>query len=159
VPQPYGGAIDEYRAAIGGRPAETPAHITLVPPTTIESARWDEVVAHVAATAADTAPFEVWLRGTGTFTPVSPVVFIGVVAGISSCERLAARLRSGPLHSVARYPYHPHVTIAHDLPDAELDRAFVEQADFEARFAVTSLTLYVQRPDGWRAVDELTVGR
>ena len=33
-----------------------------------------------------------------------------------------------------RFPYHPHVTVAHHLADAQLDRAFAELADFECEF-------------------------
>lgn len=150
--------LDAYRADIGGRPAETPAHITLVPPTAVDPHDWDEVIAHLDGAAQAQPPFEVLLRGTGTFQPVAPVVFIGVVAGISDCERLAAALRSGPLHSRARYPYHPHVTIAHDLPDTGLSRAFADQAGFELGFRVGSFTLFVQQPVGWRAVREFRLG-
>ena len=37
------------------------------------------------------------LRGTGTFRPVSPVVFVSLVEGISQCEQLADAVRRGPL--------------------------------------------------------------
>ena len=37
------------------------------------------------------------LRGTGTFRPVSPVVFVNVAEGISRCELLADAVRRGPL--------------------------------------------------------------
>lgn len=144
--------LDEYRDGLGGRPAETPAHITLVPPTPVEPASRDAVAAHLERVVGGQAPFSVHLRGTGTFRPVSPVVFVVVVAGISSCEVLAAGLRSGPLRSRPTFPYHPHVTIAHDLPDAELDRAFVEQAGFEAAFQVDEVTQYERRSSGWQAV-------
>ena len=70
---------------------------------------------------------------------------------------LAAGLRSGPLWSRATFPYHPHVTIAHDLPDDELDRAFDEQAGFEATFQVAAVTQYELRSPGWQAVRELVL--
>lgn len=106
-----------------------------------------------------TSPFEVRLRGTGTFRPVSPVVFIGVVAGISGCEVLASRLRAGPLQGEPSFPYHPHVTIVHGAPDEVLDRAFDEHAGFEAAWTVSGFTLY-ERFDAsdWRAVREFGLG-
>ncbi len=64
------------------------------------------------------------LRGTGTFRPVSPVVFVTVAEGISGCEQLASSVRRGPLAADLQFPYHPHVTVAHHLDDDTLDRAF-----------------------------------
>jgi 2'-5' RNA ligase len=133
----------------GGRP-QTPAHITLAPPTEIDDADLPDVVAHL----------DVRVRGTGTFRPVSPVVFVGVVAGIGGCEELAGRVRSGPLRSRPSFPYHPHVTIAHGLSDDLLDRAFEEQAGFDASWPVESFTLYERTPAStWTPSRELTLGR
>ena len=41
------------------------------------------------------------------------------------------------------FPFHPHVTVAHHLPDDRLDQAFVELARFECAFDVPSFHLYV----------------
>ena len=38
-----------------------------------------------------------YLRGTATFLPVSPVVFVALAQGISACERLSDAIRTGPL--------------------------------------------------------------
>lgn len=111
--------------------------------------------AHLDAASAAQTPFVVHLRGTGTFRPVSPVVFIGVVAGISCCKVLSAALRSGPLSGRPRFPYHPHVTIAHGLPDHLLDRAFAEQAAFDARYLVDAFSLYEHTDGGWRVRREI----
>ena len=46
--------------------------------------------------AAD-EPWRSELRGTGTFRPVSPVVFIQVARGIPACEQLEATVRRGVL--------------------------------------------------------------
>ncbi len=110
------------------------------------------LLADVSAVAAAHVPFRVRLRGTATFRPVSPVVFVVVVEGISGCEGLEAALRGGPLAGTRRFPYHPHVTVAHDLPDALLDRAFDELQGFEANFEVTSFSLYRGDSDGWHSV-------
>jgi len=52
---------------------------------------------HLAEVAAETAPYRIHLRGSGTFRPVSPVVFVSLAEGISSTEQLAVRCRRGPL--------------------------------------------------------------
>ena len=74
-----------------------------------------------------------------------------VVEGISACEQLAAALRQGPLSVELQFPYHPHVTIAHHLPDEALDRAFGELADFESLFGAEEFHLYVHDEEkGWQ---------
>jgi 2'-5' RNA ligase len=82
---------------------------------------------------------------------VSPVVFVPLVQGIAGCERLESRVRSGPLARELRFPYHPHVTVAHDLPPDALDRAFSAMADYTAEFRVHGFSMFEQGPDEiWR---------
>ena len=158
VPAPFRERLDRYRRELAGRDPETPAHITLVPPTQVADASVPAVHGHLERAAALTGPFGVRLRGTATFRPVSPVVFVAVVAGISDCERLAATLRAGPLQSPASFPYHPHVTIAHGLSEEKLDRAFEERAGFDASWTASTFTLYVHSARaGWVPARELAL--
>lgn len=152
VPEPWASQLQDYRLRIGDPTAEgVPSHITLIPPTAIEDGL-AEIEQHLAAAATAQGPFRVHLRGTGTFRPVSPVVFIMLAEGISQCEQLAGAVRRGPLAVDLSFPYHPHVTIAHHLDDAALDRAFDDLADFDCLFDVTGFHLYVHdAEEGWRA--------
>jgi 2'-5' RNA ligase len=152
IPEPWASQLQDYRTRLGDETATMiPTHITLVPPTEVDDAAVEEIETHLAAVAERLDAFEVHLRGTGTFRPVSPVVFVAVVKGISSCEQLASAVRRGPLTVELSFPYHPHVTVAHDLPDAALDKAFEELADFESTFVVEDFHLYVHdERDGWR---------
>jgi 2'-5' RNA ligase len=149
VPPPHREQLGATRAALGDpRAGEIPPHITLVPPTVVAA---DDVAAirqELAAIAATWAPFRLHLRGTGSFRPVSPVVFVQVVDGIAACERLEAACRRGRLEQTLRFNYHPHVTIAHGLPDDALDRAFAALAAFEASFEVEAIDLYRRADDG-----------
>jgi 2'-5' RNA ligase len=160
VPDPHGSTLQDFRVALGDESARhIPTHITLVPPAVVPEGSLDQIEAHLESAAAGQRPFRVRLRGTGTFRPVSPVVFVGVVEGISSCEMLAAATRSGPLALRASFPYHPHVTVAHDLPDEDLDRAFRELADYEAAFEVDDFWLYVHdERHGWRPTTAFRLG-
>ena len=109
--------------------------------------------------AADTEPFEVQLRGTGTFRPVSQVVFVAMAAGIAECERLADAIRTGPLWRELAHPYHPHVTVAHDVPGAALDAAYERLGGYTARFEVDHFTRYEHSGDGvWRPVRHYPLG-
>ncbi len=102
-----------------------------------------EIDRHLSAVAGDATPYLLRMRGTGTFRPVSPVVFVNVVQGIGGCEMLAQRVRRGPLAIDTTFPYHPHVTIAHQLDEELLDRAFDEKAGFDCSFTVDRFSLYV----------------
>jgi 2'-5' RNA ligase len=91
---------------------------------------------------------------------VSPVVFIMLAEGISQCEQLADDVRDGPLGVELHFPYHPHVTVAHHLGDAELDRAFGDLAGFDCAFDVTDFHLYVHEGElGWQSSRSFPLGR
>ena len=109
--------------------------------------------------ATEVEPFRMRLRGTGTFRPVSPVVFVTVAEGISQCEALADAVRRGPLETDLLFPYHPHVTVAHHLDDDVMDAAFEELATFECSFDVDRFHLYVHDSElGWQTTREFPLG-
>jgi 2'-5' RNA ligase len=152
LPEPWASELQDYRTALGDETATLiPTHITLVPPVELSE---DQIVAaeeHLVAVAGGTDGFEIHLRGTGTFRPVSPVVFVSLVEGISQCEELAERVRQGPLDVPLQFPFHPHVTIAHHLGEDVLDRAFDELADFDCTFEAEQFHLYRHDEEiGWR---------
>ncbi|MBS43288.1 MAG: 2'-5' RNA ligase [Nocardioides sp.] len=155
LPEPWGSRLRGYRASLGDPQAsEVPSHITLVPPTEVDRPL-EELEEHLADAAGDVPGFEVHLRGTATFRPVSPVVYVDLALGTEGCARLADAVRRGPLDVDLAFPYHPHVTVAHHLDDATLDRAEVDLAQFDCRFAVTAFQLYVHEgDDGWRTARE-----
>ncbi|HEX6075744.1 MAG TPA: 2'-5' RNA ligase family protein [Micromonosporaceae bacterium] len=156
IPEPWASRLDQRRAATGDPQAGLiPCHLTLLGPTDLAEERLSEVDKHLSRVAAGHRPFTLYLRGTGTFRPVSDVVFIAVVAGISECELLEREIRTGPLRRDLKFPYHPHVTVAHDVDGRigqdRLDAVFDELARFEARFQVSTFTLFEHCPDGrWR---------
>lgn len=152
IPEPWGPQLQAYRVAIGDEAArEIPTHITLLPPYEATAEEWSALEDHLTRVARAASPFTVQMRGTGTFRPVSPVVFVNVVAGISECEQLSARVNDGPLSIETRFPYHPHVTIAHEVSEPQLDRAFDELAGFECSFEVAGFHLYEYvEGSGWR---------
>jgi len=151
IPEPWGEQLQSYRVALGDGSAQgIPTHITLMPPTEVEESAVPGIEQHLAEASASNTAFRIRLRGTGTFRPVSPVVFVMVAEGISGCEQLAFSVRRGPLEVDLAFPYHPHVTVAHHLPDPQLDRAFDDLASFECSFTVDRFSLYVHdHLDGW----------
>lgn len=152
IPEPYGGELQDHREAFGDPLARSiPTHVTLLPPTEVDGDALPAIEEHLRAIAESEVPYVMRLRGTATFRPASPVVFMALAEGIAVCERLERKVRRGPLYRELHFPYHPHVTVAHDLPDDVLDRAFKELADYEACFSVWGFSLYEHGPDGvWR---------
>jgi 2'-5' RNA ligase len=152
IPEPFSAELQGWRRDFGDPMAcAIPPHITLLPPTVVPAADLPTVEKHLAEVAAAGEPFRVRLRGTATFRPVSPVVFVAVAEGISACEMLSKSVRTGPLPGELTYPYHPHVTVAHDLPPDVLDRAFKKLSDYAAQFDATAFSLYEHGADQvWR---------
>lgn len=158
VPEPWGSELRHHRLALGDTAAhQIPTHVTLLPPYETSDACVRELTTHLEGVAAATEPFTIHLRGTGTFRPVSPVVFLTLVEGISQCEQLAADVLSGPVRLERDFPFHPHVTVAHHLDEAGLDRAFEELAGYEAEFAVQGMWMYNHDPAvGWHPARSFT---
>jgi 2'-5' RNA ligase len=154
IPAPFASELQRLRKSYGDPLADSiPTHVTLLPPTEITDDLVPEINEHLERVAALQQPFTMLLRSTGTFRPVSPVVFVQVAGGISACERIEQAIRTGPLKREVQFYYHPHVTVAHHVDEAAMDRAFSELASYECSFQVGSFDLYEHGGDlVWRAV-------
>lgn len=161
IPEPHRAFLQERRADFGDDAAwQIPPHITVLPPTVVDARAYSAFTRHCAQVTSLGKPFTVVLRGTGTFRPVSDVVYIQVAQGVSMCERLEKAVRAGPVRRPLDFNYHPHVTVAHGVSEANLDRAFDELSDYGASFQVTDLHLYeLGGDDGiWRPVRTFALG-
>ena len=161
IPQPHSTALQTWRRRVGDPAADVIwPHVTLLPPTAVPADELPAIEAHLAAVAAGATPFSMHLAGTGTFRPTSPVVFVQISRGVSDCELLEKAIRSGSLRRELEFPYHPHVTVAHEISDRGLDEAFEGLSDFIARFRVDRFGLFVRHADGsWSARAEYPLGR
>ena len=122
IPEPWGSQLDEHRAASGDPMA-------VIHPGAPDPARPDRGRRDVDAAGGDRGPpgrgrrrltvrSSVQLRGTGTFRPGHPG---RVRRGRRRHRRVRDARRRHPVRPAARelaYPYHPHVTVAHDVPAA-----------------------------------------
>ncbi|KNE79085.1 MULTISPECIES: 2'-5' RNA ligase family protein [Streptomyces] len=161
VPEPYGSQLQERRAGFGDTAAHhIPTHVTLLPPTEVDAALLPDFRRHLAEVAAGGRPFAMRLEGTGSFRPVSPVVYVKLAEGMRECSELQELVRSGPVERELQFPYHPHVTVAHGIADTAMDRALVELADYTASWLASGFALYEQGTDGqWRMLREYPFGR
>jgi 2'-5' RNA ligase len=161
IPEPWGSQLTRRRVQAGDELAKyVPAHLTLLGPTDVDRAVLSGVEVHLATVAAEYPPYTLHLRGTGTFRPLTEVVFVAVAAGISECEQLAAAIGSiDPLRRETKFPYHPHVTVAQDVPPAVLDEVYDDLAGFSARFRVDRFTLFEHSGDGrWKPRRDFLLG-
>jgi 2'-5' RNA ligase len=160
IPEPHASVLSGWRRRVGDKRGELiPPHVTLLPPTPIERDELPAVRSHLLKAAESAAPFSMHLFGTGTFRPLSPVVFVGVARGIGDCELLEQSVRSGPLLRELEFTYHPHVTVAQDISDEQLDEAYDGLSSFVARFAVEHFSLFERAPDGvWSRQEDYRLG-
>ena len=120
---------------------DIPPHLTILPPLPMRPEQLADVRAYVAQTARASAPFQISCGPAQSFEPVSPVVYLGVGDGRDGVLALHADLAGGPLGGDFRFPFVPHVTLAH-TPDAEQRaRVLREMAQFSARSDVAELYL------------------
>jgi 2'-5' RNA ligase len=162
VPEPYGSLLQERRVGFGDPVASgIPTHVTLLPPTEVDPWELPAIREHLADVAATGRPFQMRLSGTGTFRPLSPVVYVRVVEGAEACTWLQKQVRdaSGPVARELAFPYHPHVTVAHGISDEAMDRAYEELSAYRAEWPCTGFALYEQGTDGvWRKLREFHFG-
>ncbi|MBG6182876.1 2'-5' RNA ligase [Arthrobacter sp. CAN_A214] len=158
IPEPLATELEKWRASFGDPMAVlVPPHITLI--TTTPAMDWQGTMEHVRAVARAQSTFTVTLKSTGSFRPVSPVVFLKVDQGFEECVGLHEKLQAGPLERTLDFPFHPHVTVAHDVSDAGMDAAVEELESFEASFEVRSMGLYEHQSSGsWKLREELNFG-
>ncbi|GAA2286003.1 2'-5' RNA ligase family protein [Streptomyces hawaiiensis] len=162
VPEPHGSELQQLRAGFGDASAHgIPTHVTLLPPTEVDESALPAVETHLAEVAAAGRAFPMRLSGTGTFRPLSPVVFVRVAAGAEACTLLQQQVRdpAGPAARELQFPYHPHVTVAHGIDEAAMDRAYEELSGYEAEWPCTGFALYEQGSDGvWRKLRDFPFG-
>ena len=153
IPAPWARELQRCRESFGDPLAGgIPIHVTLLPPTAIDERALPAVQDHLRKIADDERGFTMRLFGTSSFRPTSPVVFVELREGVEECTRIEEKVRSGPLHRPIDFAYHPHVTIAHDLPPVVLDEAQRALADYDVSFEVDGFSLYEHVEGVWRPV-------
>lgn len=149
VPEPWVSQITEARLSLGdAAAANVPAHVTIMPPLAVSPDDREAVFEHLRAVAKRHGPFKISIHGSGSFLPVSPVVFLNVEVGARECADLADDVRSGPLEYNLRFPYHAHITLAQGLSEPRLEEALDLGKGFEASWTVPGFRLDKLEADG-----------
>ncbi len=159
LPEPLAAHVQAWRRAFAEPTrARIAPHVTLVPPQAVADERLPDAVALLDRAAAEAAPAAVTLHGAATFLPGSPVSYLVVDDGASALAALEAALRVEPLER-RTHPFHPHVTVAQELPAPQLEAAAAELAGFHASFPLGGVSLMAQDSDRrWRPLHHAAVG-
>jgi len=113
IPDPLGKFLDDLRRVLvpGCNPH---AHVSLLPPRPL-AVEWQVASDKVRSVLHNRAPFEVELTKIEVF-PVTDVIYISVGNGASELRQVHREMNSGPLEFQEPFSYHPHITLAQELP-------------------------------------------
>jgi 2'-5' RNA ligase len=90
------------------------AHVTILPPRPV-SVDVDEAIEHARTLVAGFAPFDI-VAGEVAMFPLTDVIYINIKHGEAELKEMYRALNRGPLAFQEPFPYHPHITLAQDLP-------------------------------------------
>jgi 2'-5' RNA ligase len=113
IPEPLGTFLDDLRRELV--PHYNPhAHVSVLPPRPL-SVDWPVASRQVQALAESWPPFDVELTDIAVF-PSTDVIYIEIEAGAPELRGMHTAMNSQALECSEPYPYHPHVTLAQELP-------------------------------------------
>lgn len=159
IPEPLAGFLDSLRLDLTPR-CNPHAHVTVLPPRPLQH-DLKETIHRLAVQCRQTTSFEITLGEVDLF-PISSVIFVGLRQGAGELRGLYRALNAGPLSYVEPFPYHPHITIAQNMPPESvagaLETARQRWAEYRGArtFRVDSLSFVQQvAPNMWVDVAEL----
>ena len=130
IPGPLGRFLDDLRRELV--PNDNPrAHVSVLPPRPLAAeSEWEAARDQARALAGRGAAFQVEATGVHVF-PVTDVIYIDVGKGEAELRQMHEAMDSQRLAWQEPYPYHPHITLAQDVPG---DRVREIQELAEARW-------------------------
>ena len=117
IPDPLGRFLDDLRRALvpGCNPH---AHVSVLPPRPL-AVDWSVAGEEVRECAANWAPFEIQLGRVCIF-PVTNVIYLELAEGGPEMFRIHDAMNSGALEFQEPFAYHPHITLAQEIPPADV---------------------------------------
>lgn len=124
IPDPLGRVLDDLRRELV--PHYNPhAHVSVLPPRSL-SVAWDTASEQARTLTEGWAAFDIELTSIEVF-PATDVIYIEIGQGASEMRRLHTAMNAGALEANEPFAYHPHITLAQDIPHDEVS-ALVELA-------------------------------
>ena len=116
---PLGIFLDDLRREL--TPAYNPhAHVSVLPPRALPADHRD-AAEQARSLAESVEAFDVELTDIEIFTATA-VTFIEVGRGAAELKKMHAALNQGPLAFDEPFQYHPHITLAQEIPRGEVPR-------------------------------------
>jgi len=119
LPDPLGGFLDDLRLEMvpGCNPH---AHVSVLPPRPLPVAP-EAAVEEALEILGGFAPFDIELGPIEKFD-LTDVIYISVAGGAEQLHRMHRSLNRGTLAFDEPFAYHPHVTLAQEIPEGQVDR-------------------------------------
>ena len=117
VPDPLGSFLDDLRRQLvpGCNPH---AHVSVLPPRPL-AVDWQVAGEQGRACAANWAPFDIALDRLRIF-PVTNVIYLELGQGAGEMCRIHAAMNSQALEFDEPFEYHPHITLAQEIPPGKV---------------------------------------
>jgi hypothetical protein len=113
IPDPLGRFLDDLRKEL--LPGCNPhAHVSVLPPRPL-AVEWRVAAEQVRECASAQPAFEISLDGICMF-PVTNVIYIELGGGSEQMRQMHDAMNSGSLGFDEPFAYHPHVTLAQEIP-------------------------------------------
>ena len=118
IPGPLGVFLDDLRRELV--PHYNPnAHVSVLPPRSL-AVDWQTASGQARTLVEGWPPFEVELTAIDVF-PVTNVIYIEVGAGAPELRRMHAAMNRTDLAFDEPFAYHPHITLAQEIPPGGVD--------------------------------------
>lgn len=161
IPDPLGAFLDRLRSElVPGCTARS--HVTVLPPRALEASP-EAALSFLHRELQDRPPFPLELTQVQVFEETS-VIYVGIGAGAKPLLELNRSLNRDGLAFPAPYPFHPHVTLAQNLPPGSLEATLAlarkRWAGFQGRlrFEIEALT-FVQNTleNQWLDIERISL--
>lgn len=121
IPDPLGKFLDDLRRELA--PSYNPhAHVSVLPPRSL-SVHWQAASDEARALIEGAPPFTVELTAIGIF-PVTNVIYLEIGRGAAELRGMHRAMNQGLLAFPEPFRYHPHVTLAQELPVETVDSSY-----------------------------------
>ena len=120
IPKPLGTFLDSLRLQLAHcRPH---AHVTVLPPRPLKGPL-EVAEAELREAASQFHSFDVKLGRVAMFED-SKVIYIEVDRGERELREMYRKLNNGAVHYIETYAFHPHITLAQNLPLERVSETF-----------------------------------
>lgn len=121
IPEPLGSFLTDLRSELVPS-CHLQSHVTLLTPRPLASPTWT-LIDELRRETADLLSFEVELGQLEVF-PVTNVIYLSIARGRREIIEMHDRLAKDLFAFRETYPFHPHITVAQEIPEESITDVF-----------------------------------